>query len=185
MIRHTKTLLSVITLVAVNLVALSADLATAQQTYTETKDGITYRVTRRTVQRPVLSHEVQERQQVHYREHVTTEINDHVRTYNVPVTEYQWVTRLHGRWNPFVQPYYTQQLTPVTRWEARSEVVSTPVTRRQLLPETRTVKVTVPVVRYATEEITTRVVLNGPAMGGIAKLDNDPPRQFGQDSTRR
>ncbi len=180
MIGRTKTLLSVAT-----LVALSANLATAQQTYTETKDGITYRVTRHTVQRPVVSHEVQERQQVHYREHITTEMHDRVRTYNLPVTEYQWVTRLHGRWNPFVQPYYTQQLTPVTRWEARSEVVSTPVIRRQLLPETRTVKVTVPTVRYATEEITSRVALNGPAMGGIAKLDNDPPRHIGQDSTRR
>ena len=166
---------------------LGANLALAQTVTHETRDGITYRVTRTTVQRPVVQTEMQNRQQTVYRQVVTAETHDTYRTYQTPVTEYQWVTKMHGRWNPFVQPYYTQSYTPITRWQPRTEVVSVPVTRRQWVPETSTVQVPVTRVRMASEEITRSVVLNGSPVGGLAKLNNDPPRAGWQaaDSTRR
>ncbi|GAF97699.1 unnamed protein product, partial [marine sediment metagenome] len=57
----------------------------------------------------------------------------------------------------------------------------------QWAPETRTVRVPVTTVRMANEEITSRVALSGPPLGGLAKLNNDPPRAGWQaaDSTRR
>ena len=182
MIGRIRTLLTV-----ASVVAIGAHLASAQTVTHETKDGITYRVTRSIVQRPVVQTELQDRQQTVYREVITAETHDTYRTYQTPVTEYQWVTKMHGRWNPFVQPYFTQSYAPVTRWQPRTEVVSVPVTRRQWVPETRTVRVPVTTVRMASEEFTSRVALNGPPVGGLAKLQNDPPRTSWQaaDSTRR
>jgi len=186
MIGRLRTLLTV-----ASVVAIGAHLALAQKTVThETKDGTTYRVTRSIVQRPVVQTELQDRQQTVYREVLkvlTTETHDTYRTYQTPVIEYQWVTKMHGRWNPFVQPYFTQSYAPVTRWQSRTEVVSVPVTRRQWVPETRTVQVPVTTVRMVREEITSRVALNGPPVGGLAQFHNDPPRTNWQaaDSTRR
>ncbi len=182
MIGRLRTLFTVAT-----VLAIGAHLASAQTVTHETKDGITYRVTRSIVQRPVVQTELQDRQQTVYREVITAETHDTYRTYQTPVTEYQWVTKMHGRWNPFVQPYFTQSYVSVTRWQPRPEVVSVPVTRRLWVRETRTVQVPVTTLRMASEEITSRVALNGPPVGGLAKLNNDPPRTSWQaaDSTRR
>ncbi|GAG11499.1 unnamed protein product, partial [marine sediment metagenome] len=107
MIGRSRTLLAVATLLAVGTHAAVAQTVTYEQ-----KDGINYRVTRNTVQRPVIQTEMQERQQTVYREQITTETRDTYRTYQTPVTEHQWVTKMHGRWNPFVQPYFTQHYVP-------------------------------------------------------------------------
>jgi hypothetical protein len=84
---------------------------------------------------------------------------------------------------------------PVTRWEYRSEVVSIPVTRRELVPEVRTVRIPVVRTQIARDEfVVSRVALGvtpsavgpgGTTVGGIAKLQDDPPRQGSTSSGRR
>lgn len=141
--------------------------ASADEVFTQEKDGITYQVTRRTVKRPIAAWETQSRQQVVYREQVTAQTQDTLHNYVTPVTEYQWVTRMHGRWNPFVQPYYSQKMVPVTRWEPRTEIVRTPVIRREHVPELRTVQVQIPTYRMAEEVVESRVALGvAPSAGG-------------------
>ncbi len=146
------------------------------------KDGVTYRETRQVVQRPVTTTRYETRQTTVYRPQYRTELRDTYRTYQVPVTEYQWTTRMRGRWNPFTRPYLSHELVPVTRWECRSEVNQVPVTAAEWVPETRTVQVPVTTQQIAQEEVIRRVVVNGQpsrgnAVGGIAQLDGDPPRQ--------
>jgi len=158
--------------------SLSCSTALAADSSEEVKNGIRYRVTRHTIQRAVPVTEYRDQSQVVYRSQVTTDTYDSVRTYQTPVTEYKWVTEMHGRWNPFVQPYYSQKLVPVTRWEPRTEVVSTPVTRHELVPQVQTVKVPVTRYRVANEEVVSRVPIDG--VGGLARLDNDPPRTGSQ-----
>jgi hypothetical protein len=95
----------------------------AQETSMETgPDGVTYRVTRQVVQRTIPTTEYQTRQQEVYRPQVTTNYHSYQQTTLAPVTEYQWVPRLEGRWNPFIQPYWTHQLgsAPDNRERARS-----------------------------------------------------------------
>ncbi len=157
------------------------------------KDGLTYKETRRTVDRPVYETRYEDREQTVYREQYQTHVQESARTVHTPVTEYRWTTVMRGRWNPFVQPYFTQVLKPYRCWQAQQHVVRTPVHQRQLVPEKRTVRVPVTSQRMAKEEVITRVVVSGtPAtgtaivhgsptiagsVGGVARLDNDPPRQ--------
>ena len=159
------------------------------------KDGITYRETRRTVNRPVTETQVRQSTETVYREQRTSELRDQFRNWWTPVTEYRCETCLVGRWNPFVQPYLANRRVPRTRWEQRTEVVQVPVTYRRLVPETRTVQVPVTVCRMVPEEVISRMAVSSlpPAtlsplppsptlarrdqIGGVARLDNDPPRQ--------
>ncbi len=162
-------------------------VAGAQEVRYFDKDGVTYRETRQVVQRPVTSTTIQQREQTVYRQQVTTETREQVRTVQTPVVEYQWVPRLHGRWNPFVQPYIVHEQVPVTRWEAHTEVVNVPVTRSEWVPETRMVDVPVLTQTMANEEVISRVAIgpsgtttsaatSGTSLGGVARLENDPPR---------
>lgn len=155
------------------------------------KDGVTYRETRRVVERPVNETHIERREQTVYREQYRTEVNESVRSVVTPVTEYQWTTVMRNRWNPFGRPYLAQELIPVQRWESRQEIVQRPVYRRELVPEVRTVEVPVTTQRLAQEEVITRVAVSGPApaanvasapatgntLGGVARLENDPPRR--------
>ncbi len=158
--------------------AMSCQAASAADTREYVENGVQYRETRHTVARAVPVTEYRDHTQLHWRSQITTETHDRLHTVHTPVTEYQWVTRLHGRWNPFVQPYYSQQFVPVTRWHAQTQVVSTLVTRHQMVPEVKTVKVPVTQYRIANEEVTHRVAVAG--VGGLAKLENDPPRSGSQ-----
>lgn len=167
-------------------------LAAAQQDVRYfNQDGVTYRETRRLVQRPVTTTAIQQREQTVYRQQVTTEMREQVRTVQTPVVEYQWVPRLHGRWNPFMQPYVVHEQIPVTRWESRTEIVTIPVTRSEWAPETRVVEVPVVTQTLANEEIIVRspvgatgsVVAGGTSVGGVARLDSDPPRAGWQGTT--
>ena len=162
-------------------------LAVAQDVRYYDQDGVTYRETRHVVQRPVSATEIQQREQVVYRQQVTTESHEQVRTVQTPVVEYQWVPRLHGRWNPFTQPYVVHEQVPVTHWETHTEIVTVPVTRSEWVPETRVVDVPIVTQRMANEEVISRVavgpspstgstVAGGVSIGGVARLDNDPPR---------
>ena len=158
------------------------------------KDGITYRETRRTVRRPISETQVRPYTQTVYREQLDCELRDTVRTWWSPVTEYRCEAHWVGRWNPLVEPYLAYRMVPSARWEQRTEVVQVPVTCRRLVPETRTVQVPVTTRRMVDEEVITRVAVGGarsgalsvlsptptPArpeqIGGVARLDKDPPR---------
>jgi len=161
------------------------------------QDGITYRETRRTIQRPIVETRLQQSTQTVLREELATEYRDTLRTWWMPVTEYRCETHWVGRWNPFVQPYLENRWVPQSRWEKRTESVKIPVTCRRLVPETRTVQLPVATQRMVSEDVITRVAV-GPAppnlsenpasapqnpgvgppkpIGGIARLDSDPPR---------
>ncbi len=129
--------------------------------YEDGADGIRYQVTRQTIQRQVPIQSMQEQQQTSYRQQVTTENVQHQQMYNVPVTQYQIVSRLNGRWNPFVQPYWTHHYQPVTTWQQQVGTVQIPVTRVAWAPETRTVQVPVTQYRTANEEVVRRVAVGG------------------------
>ncbi|MEX0937308.1 MAG: hypothetical protein WDZ59_05555 [Pirellulales bacterium] len=151
------------------------------------QNGQTIRETRRVVQRPVVSTSTEQREQLVYRQQITSETRDQVRTVQTPVVEYQWVPRMYGRWNPFSQPYIVHEQVPITRWETRTEIVETPVTRSEWVPERRVVDVPVTMQRLANTEVIERVAV-GPAtsgtavasrqaVGGVARLESDPPRE--------
>ena len=109
---------------------------------------------------------------------------------SIPSTEYQWVARQRGLWNPFGQPYWTNELVPVTRWEARPSTVQVPVSRTDWVEETRTTQVPVTTYRTVQDQQTSRVAVSAAPAGtagatAIAsrpapitgqQLQSDPPR---------
>src|SRR5262245_52180340 len=99
--------------------------ANAQGTSTVETDsnGVTWRGTHNVVQRSIPQTEYQTREHKSYRPQVTTEYQSYPQTYFTPVTQYHWVARQRGLWNPFAQPYWTHELAPVTHWEARASTV--------------------------------------------------------------
>ena len=152
--------------------------------------GVTYKETRHVVHRPVSRTEWQERDQVVYTPKWREEQQETVRAYYTPVTEYRWKTQIHGRWNPFLQPFIAQSWVPVTRWERRTEVVQVPVRRQEWVAEHRKVRVPVMTQRLQEKTVIRRVAVSGPAdnqgiasgstvLGGVARLESDPPRSFG------
>jgi hypothetical protein len=132
--------------------------AHAQQstTHETTPEGVTFKVTQQVVQRSIPTTEYQTHQQKVYRPQITTQYQSYQQTQLVPVTQYQWVARLNGRWNPFIQPYWTHELAPVTRWEARAVTMQVPTSRTDWVEEVRTVQVPVTTYRQAQETIVHR-----------------------------
>jgi hypothetical protein len=182
-------------------VALSTFGAVAAQAqevrHTTDDNGVTYRETRQVTRHLVTDVTHQEVPRTVYREQAKVEMQDVSRVYQVPVTEYRRESYWRGRWNPFVQPYLAERIVPVTRWESRAETVRLPITTRQLVAETQIDKVPVVTHRYVDGEVVSRVPVSGGAsniagttpsggavVGGVARLDNDPPRQ-GIDSSWR
>jgi hypothetical protein len=179
------------------LAMLATDVCSSAQETTSIEngpDGVTYRVTHRVVQRSIPTTEYQTREQKSYRPQVTTEYQTHPQTYVAPVTEYQWVARYRGWWNPFVQPYWSHELVPVTRWEARPGTVQVPVARTDWIEETRTTQVPVTTYRTVQDQSTSRVAISAApgassaiASGGSTtsvalrpiggqQMQSDPPR---------
>ncbi|MCG8449961.1 MAG: hypothetical protein MI725_10335 [Pirellulales bacterium] len=181
-------------------VGVAAQVVFAQEIVTGA-DGNRYQVTRRVTQRQVPVTEMQDRSETVYTQQLTTNTINHQQLYCVPTTSYQWDTRLRGRWNPFVTPYWTYNLRPVTTWSTQVANVQIPINQVAWVPQTRIVQVPVTTYRTAEVEETTRVALNdsrtlsrakplsGTAtiaarpgtttstpLGGVA-LENDPPRQ--------
>ncbi|MBN1589710.1 MAG: hypothetical protein JW888_09355 [Pirellulales bacterium] len=179
------------------------------------KDGVTFRETRRVVQRPILETHTQQATQTVYREESVTELRDTTRERWTPVTEYRWEAVWVGRWNPLTQPYLAYRYVPRTHWECATETVKAPVVCRRLVPETRVVSVPVTTQRVVEEEVINRVAVgsvaapkvpwtqptnvaklvpvpsNSEPIGSVARLENDPPRHGvstawrASDSTRR
>jgi hypothetical protein len=129
--------------------------ALADTTTIEDSGGVRWQVTRRNVQMPVTSTTAQS--QTVYRQQYATQTVQHQQVYNVPVTQYQLVSRLHGRWNPFVTPYWTHHYEPVTSWQQQTANVQIPVTTLAWVPETRTVQS--PTTTYQTVVAESRVPL--------------------------
>jgi hypothetical protein len=180
------------------LAALTVSAAHAQQstTYEKGPDGVTYQVTRNVVQKSMPSTEYQSQQQTVYHPQAAIDYQTYQQNYAVPVTQYQWVTRMHEWWNVFDGPYYTQELQPITRWETRAGTVQVPVTRTDWVQENRTTQVPVTTYKTVNEEYTSRVAVSASpsfAPAGIApaqtqtsvamqptyggqQLQSDPPR---------
>jgi len=171
-----------------------ASLVAAQQVRYVEENGVTYRETRRTGYRTVCTTEMRPSQRIVYREQRETQSREVTRTWWTPVTECRWEAQWVGRWNPFAQPYLVYRPVERTRWEQRTETTQVPVTVRRLVPETQTVQVPVTIRRMVPEEVVTRVAVSSPArlgpspgtrlgsssdgpIGGVARLDRDPPRQ--------
>jgi hypothetical protein len=115
------------------------------------------------------------------------------------VTDYRWEAFWVGRWNPLARPYLAYRYVGRTRWVASTETVKTPVICRRIVPQTRTVQVPVTTQRMVEEEVISRVAISAApsskapwseparmaqasslphepgAIGGVARLDSDPP----------
>lgn len=188
---------------AVVICLVGAPSAAADEVRYYEQDGTTYRETRRIVRRPICETQFRSSSRTIYREEQTSELRETLRTWWSPVTEYRCEAHWVGRWNPFADPYLAYRMVPRTHWEHRTEAVQVPVTCRRLVPETRSVQVPVTTRRMVTEEVITRVAVGGgrPAtppilsptptlsrpeqIGGVARLDKDPPRQGVSTAWRR
>jgi len=179
------------------LPVLAAAQSLAEDVRYYEKDGVTYRESRRVVQRPVSETRYEDRERTVYRRELVTEHQPSYRMVRTPVTEYQLESYWIGRWNPLVQPTLAYRYVPRTHWETRSEVVEVPVTHGEWVAETRTTQVPVTTRRLVDEEVITRVAVSGSSgegrryarsgatpslarrepVGGIGRLDNELPRQ--------
>ncbi|MDZ4659350.1 MAG: hypothetical protein SH868_17390 [Bythopirellula sp.] len=139
----------------------AAPQSSAPQVTEEVRDGIKYQVTRQVVQQTVPTTVMQDRQQTVMTQQVTTETIAHQQVYSVPVTQYEMVGTLHGRWNPFVEPYWTYEMQPVTYYQEQVANVQIPMNKVTWVPQTKTVQVPVTEFRTAEQEIVTRVALTG------------------------
>ncbi|WP_146429831.1 hypothetical protein [Blastopirellula retiformator] len=165
----------------------------AQQANYVQENGITYREVVNSVKRPVVETKMQEHTEQVYVERFTTDMHESQRTVSVPVTEYRWEAYTPISINIFAPPRVAYRWVPVTRWEQRVETVRTPVTRRDLVPETRTVSRPVTTTRMVEDKVISRVAVsttpgtsNGASnvaaapiesqrVGGLG-MPSDPPR---------
>jgi hypothetical protein len=161
------------------------------------KDGVTYREVRRVVERPVMETRLQASTQTVYRQRDTVEWRDATRQRWTPVTEYRWEACWVGQWNPLAQPYLAYRYVERTRWVQSTETVKTPVIHRRVVPETQTVQTPVTAQRTVQQyQVVSRVAVDGApasqgpwteparmasvpqatnAIGGVARLESDPP----------
>lgn len=159
-----------VAIAAVTCLAAASTTRAQQVSYVD-EGGIRYQVTRQTVQRQLPVTEMRDQQQTWYRQQVTTDTLQQQRLYNVPVTQYQLVSRLHGRWNPFMTPYWTHHYEPVTTWTQQVGTVQIPVNRVAWAPETRTVQAPVTTYRTTNEEVVSRVAIGAtPVTGGSQQM---------------
>ena len=187
---------------AIAAAALATSSARADDTSIVDEGGVRYHVTRQTVQRPITETHYEPRQYTSYRERYTTDMQEVPRTYNVTVTQHQWVPGYQRSLNPFAPPTLSYRLVPVTHVETRTETVRVPVTRRDLVPETQTQHVPVTTQRIVQDTHEHRVALasrrvaaarrrialrndtsSGP-VGGLNQI-NDPPRDDSSDQISR
>ena len=147
------------------VIAVGVSPAFAQVTY-EDVNGIRYQVTRQVVPRSVPVTKTQDQQQTTYRQQVVTENVQHQQVYQVPVTQYQVVSQLHGRWNPFVTPYWTHHYQPVTTYQTQVGTVQIPVTKVSWAPETRTVQTPVTTWETHNQEIVMKTPIGPTPLGG-------------------
>jgi len=134
-------------------------LSAAEVRYYE-QDGIKYRETRQIVQRPVSEVVWEDRPQTVYAEQWKPETRSYYRTVERPVIEYRWETYWANRWNPLAEPYLAWRQVPYTRIETKTEEQRARIVVRQVVPQTRTVKVPITKHKLIEEEQITRVVVS-------------------------
>lgn len=171
--------------IALAAAAVGADGASAQQPEYIDKDGIRYQVIQQQVPTQVAVTEIQNKEQTTYRQQVTTENVQHQQVYHVPVTQYQVVSTLHNRWNPFAEPYWTHHYEPVTTWQQQVGTVQIPVSKVTVVPETKTVQQPVTTWKTAYNTITTHRAIGptptGP--GANTMMAGTQPQNIGATAT--
>lgn len=166
--------------------AITPDLF-AQVTTVEQSGGVTYQVTRTPTSIPVT--EMRTEQHKTYVPQTTTNYQTYQQTYVTPVTQYQWVARQRGQWNPFVRPYWTTELQPVTTWQTSQGTVQVPTTQTTMVEHNITRQV--PITTYQTVMAERRDPIGvAPANSGTAiasrpadpiggtQMTSDPPRSY-------
>jgi hypothetical protein len=168
------------TLLAIALAALATPGAVAQEPRYFVENGIQYRETTQVMQRPITETKYQPHETNGVTHRYTTDMQESVRTYQVPVTEQQWVPGLQRTWNVFAPPVLSYRLMPVTRWETRTETVRLPVTKVEYVPTKNVVQVPITHTHIAEERIVRREAI-GPAGsgGGTAVARTEPIQSFG------
>lgn len=139
--------------------------------HTDPETGIVYQQRITTVERPVVETKIETREQTVFRPQTVTETRPENRTTYAPVVEYNWEPRLHGRWNPFVQPTVQYHHVGRSRWEARNEVVQRTNVRTDWVAEKRTVEVPQQVVRMEREQKTELVAVGRVAPAASPQSD--------------
>ena len=129
--------------------------------------GITFKETRTKVQQPVREIEYQDQQQTWYRERYITDMQPVAQTVYQPTTQYVWEPRWHEWWRPFQGPHLAYHLVPRSAWQPQVLNQQIPVTRREVIPETRTVRVPTQKLSMKEVEQVTRVAV-GPAASNAA-----------------
>ena len=187
-------------LAALLLLATAAPSATVLaddvQYYNDAATGVTYRQTTQTVRRPITETHLEQRDSIVYRPRVTTELRDTPQSTPLVITEYHWTPVYRRSWNVFAPPYLTYEWLPQTHLETRTDIVKTACTRSELVPEKVTQQVPVTTQSYVEDKIVSHVAVgrspgaganvaaqntapvdqNGVSIGGISKMDSDPPR---------
>ena len=158
----------------IGVLLLVASRAMAQDVRFYEDNGITYRETTQTVKRPIPHTEMQPQNVTYYRERYTTDLQEVTRTYQVPVTQYQYEPHVEGRWNPFVQPTLSYRMVPRTHWETKTEVVKIPVSRRDVVPETVTHQVPVTTHKIAEDKVVSRVAIGTTSATSAGTLAANP-----------
>ncbi len=177
----------------IGLLLLGTTTLAAQELRYVQRDGILYRelVCRRW--KPVTQIVYEQRQQTVYREEITTQMQEVTTVVRTPQVQWVWEPYWWGWWNPLRGPALAYRLVPRTVWKEEVRRGRVPVQVKRLVPHTQTVRVPVVRRRWVQEEVVlSRVpvapsspkIRNGPApvqvagraIGGIQKLDSDPPR---------
>jgi|GEM_PF-4014140 len=171
MIRGTSTALALAT-----LAALAAPAAAQQNVQDVVENGIQYRVTTHVTQKAIPETKWVPSETTQVSPRYTTEMQDSVRTYQVPVTEQQWVPGYQRTWNLLAPPVLSYRLMPVTRWETRTETVKVPVTKVDYVPYKQVQHIPVTNTRIAEERHVSRVAIGiAPgASGGTAVASTQP-----------
>jgi hypothetical protein len=148
--------------IAVNAVAADALV-------TDPTTGIVYRQEVRAIETPVVDTQIKKEERVLYRPQTITDVKNEARTTYTPVVEYKWEPRLHGRWNPFTQPTIAYHHVPVTRWEAKSEVIPRTTTRTEWVAEKQVIEVPTRTVRIERTNKTDYVAVGKVAPASLAQ----------------
>jgi len=169
------------------------------------ENGVLYKEVRRTVKRPVATVRNETKKVTTYKHDYTTEMQEVNHTVWVPVTQYRWESFHYPRLNLFSPVGTGWRMVPEVRFAPQAASTRYPVTRRELVPETRTIEVPKRSLGFVEREETSRIAL-GPAarqrsrtvtsephplrpeaivadrrndmgaVGGVSRVQNDPPR---------
>ncbi len=135
------------------------------------QNGVRYQKIRQVTQKPISETRYESRQYTTYQPRYTTDLQESVRTYQVPVTEQQWVPGYQRTLNIFAPPVLSYRLVPVTRWETRTETVRVPITRQDYVAQQRVEQIPITTQRLA-QETHEHVIPIGPSGSGAPLVAN-------------